>query len=99
MKQYNDTYSMNISFKIPHFGFLKYIACSWLSSFKQESTLLNKTLSSIELAILYFNVKLLSAQHFCILEVNAITGGRSLSWPDMKADQAVVFKKVKRLEV
>ena len=44
-------------------------------------------------------VEPLSAQHFCILEVNAITAGRSLSWPEMKADQAVVFEKVKRLEV
>ena len=44
-------------------------------------------------------VEPLSDQHFCILEVNAITAGRSLSWPDIKADQAVVFEKVKRLKV
>ena len=41
----------------------------------------------------------LNAKHFCILEVNAITGGRSLSWPYMKADQAVVFEEPKRLDV
>ena len=42
-------------------------------------------------------VEPLSAHHLCILEVQAITKDRSLSWPDVTANQAVVFEEVKRI--
>ena len=42
-------------------------------------------------------VEPLSAHHLCILEVKAITKDRNLSWPDVEANQAVVFEEVKRI--
>ena len=42
-------------------------------------------------------VEQLSAHHLCILTVKAIANGRSLSWPEVKADQAVVFEEIKKL--
>ena len=42
-------------------------------------------------------VEPLSAHHLCILTVKAITKGRCLSWPEVKADQAVVFEEIKKL--
>jgi hypothetical protein len=42
-------------------------------------------------------VEPLSAHHLCILEVKAITKDRSLSWPNVTADQGVVFEEVKRI--
>ena len=38
-----------------------------------------------------------SAHHLCILDIEAITSGRSQVWPDMTADQAVVFEEVKKI--
>ena len=42
-------------------------------------------------------VEPLSPHHLFILDVKAITKGRSLSWPDDEANQAVVFEEVKRI--
>ena len=42
-------------------------------------------------------VEPLSAHHLCIIEVKAINKDRSLSWPDVDTDQAVVFEEVKKL--
>ena len=39
----------------------------------------------------------LSADHLCILEIETLSKGRSLSWPEMGSNQAVVFEKLKRI--
>ena len=39
----------------------------------------------------------LSAHHLCIIEVKAINKDRSLSWPEVNTNQAVVFEEVKKL--
>ena len=39
----------------------------------------------------------LSADHLCILEIEALSKGRSLSWPDIARNQAVVFEQLKRI--
>ena len=39
----------------------------------------------------------LSADHLCILEIEALRKGRSLSWPDIARNQAVVFENLKRI--
>ena len=42
-------------------------------------------------------VEPLSAEHLCTIAVKVIDKGRSLSWPKMEADQAVVFQEIKKL--
>ena len=39
----------------------------------------------------------LSAHHLCNLKVKALTKGRSLSWPEVNGEQAVVFEDIKKL--
>ena len=39
----------------------------------------------------------LSADHLCILEVEAPSKDRNLSWPEMGIDQAVVFENLRRI--
>ena len=42
-------------------------------------------------------VEPLSAQHLCIVKVRRLAKGRSLSWPDMSASQAVIFEEIKKI--
>ena len=42
-------------------------------------------------------VEPLSAHHFCVLKVKALERGRKLSWPEVTAEQAVVFEEIKKI--
>ena len=42
-------------------------------------------------------VEPLSAHHVCVLKVKALKRGRKLSWPEVSAEQAVVFEEVKKI--
>ena len=42
-------------------------------------------------------VELLSAHHFCVLKVKALDRGSNISWPEVTADQAVVFEEIREI--
>ena len=42
-------------------------------------------------------VELLSAHHLCVLKVKALDRGSNISWPEVTADQAVVFEEIREI--
>ena len=87
---------------VPSSGWMEKVKYSFMSMYAEEEILYTldeifprtKVICSLESRVW---VEPASAHHLCILTVKDIAKGRSLSWREVKADQAVVFDKIKEL--